>query len=122
VILHLIDRDVWLASGDLGVHPPSLATEGFAHCSTAAQMVGVADRFYRGTPNLVLLVIDPDRLTSELRWEPPAHPDGTPAKVTDPLFPHVFGPIDVAAVVDVVPFPCRADGTFVLPPGLDQTG
>jgi uncharacterized protein (DUF952 family) len=71
---------------------PSLATEGFIHCSTEAQLDWVIDRHYRDlTEPRTLLEIDPARLTSELRW------DHSPS--AGEAFPHVYGPINVDAVV-----------------------
>lgn len=75
----------------------SLEEEGFIHCSRADQVAGVASRFYAGLDGLVLLTIDPDRLTSEVRYEA--------APGSDELFPHVYGPIDVDAVVRVQAWP-----------------
>ena len=120
-ILHLASNTSWLASAKKGnYHTDSLSTEGFIHCSTEAQIVDVANAFYQGQHGLVLLVIDSARLTSELKWEPPAHPNPErAAAVGDELFPHVYGPINVEAVVNVIPFEPAEDGTFSLPPELN---
>ena len=71
------------------------------------QVEHVADWFYRDIPDLRLLCIDPELLTSTLRYEPSA--DAFAGEV-----PHVYGPIDVEAVVKVVPWERGADG-FELP-------
>ena len=55
------------------------------------KIIDVANRFYLAVSNLVLLWIDPETLTSEIRWEPA---DGT-------LFPHIYGPINLEAVMSV---------------------
>jgi len=55
---------------------PSLAKEGFIHCSTLTQVLPVAEKFYKGQSGLILLGIDPARLSSALKWEPPF--EGTP--------------------------------------------
>jgi uncharacterized protein (DUF952 family) len=124
-ILHLASNDAWLAAsgpaelwrGKNGSYQAdSLSTEGFIHCSTKSQIVGVANTFYRGQGGLVLLVIDPSRLTSELKWEPPAEPEPTHARA-DELFPHIYGPLNLDAVVEVLTFEPGADGSFSLPPG-----
>ncbi|HEV7753501.1 MAG TPA: DUF952 domain-containing protein [Baekduia sp.] len=88
---------------------PSLAEEGFIHCSTAEQVEATANRIFRGRGDLLVLVVDADRLTAPLKWE----------RATDvgEDFPHVYGPIDVAAVVDVVAMP-EGDEGYVLPAGL----
>ncbi len=116
-ILHLASHAAWLAAVDQGLYrADSLATEGFIHCSKPSQIVEVANAFYRGQRGLVLLVIEPARLTSELKWEPPAEPAPSHARAGD-LFPHIYGPLDLEAVTDVIPFEPAADGTFTLPAG-----
>jgi uncharacterized protein (DUF952 family) len=100
-------------------HADSMSTEGFIHCSTESQIVDVANAFYHGQHGLVLLVLDPEKLTSELKWEPPAHPNPErAAKVGDELFPHLYGPLNVDAVSQVIPFEPALDGTFSLPDAL----
>ncbi len=116
LILHITSRQAWSDAQKAGEYTaPSLSSEGFIHCSTAAQVVPVAEKFYKGQSGLVLLVIDPTRLSSDLKWEPPF--DGAPPPGVDSaeLFPHVYGPIHLDAVVRVVGFEPSADGKFVLP-------
>ncbi|MDX6716770.1 MAG: hypothetical protein QOH30_3328 [Baekduia sp.] len=88
---------------------PSLAEEGFIHCSTVEQVEATANRIFRGGGELLLLVVDAGRLGAPLRWE----------RATDvgEDFPHVYGPIEVGAVVDVVAMP-EGEGGYVLPAGL----
>jgi uncharacterized protein (DUF952 family)/GNAT superfamily N-acetyltransferase len=120
VILHLLSRESWAEAQAHGqLVAPSVATEGFAHCSTEHQMVDVANKYYSGANNMVLLNIDPSKLTSQLKFEPPAHPDGSPALPHEPLFPHIYGPINLGAVIEVINFPCRPNGEFVAPPQLN---
>lgn len=74
----------------------TLVQEGFIHASYASQVDGVLERFYADvTEPMVLLVIDPDRLTVPLV---PESPPGAAEK-----FPHLYGPLDPAAVVEVRP-------------------
>jgi uncharacterized protein (DUF952 family) len=83
----------------------TLAEEGFIHASTATQVADVANRYYRGVADdLVVLVIHPGRLRSPLRYErvPGA---GEP-------FPHIYGPLNADAVLAARPFPPNPDGTF----------
>jgi len=118
LIIHLASNDAWLAAVELGTyHAEGLSTEGFIHCSTASQIVGVANTFYQGQRGLVLLVIDPDKLDANLKWEPPAEPEPTHAREGE-LFPHVYGPINLDAVVNVIPFEPGEDGNFALPEAL----
>lgn len=106
-ILHLIGADDWAAAQRVGaIAPASLAEEGFVHCCTEAQLLGVVSRYYADRTDLVALTIDPEALgTAELKWEAPAHPDGSPnTEAEESLrYPHVYGPIPVAAVVDQHP-------------------
>lgn len=114
-ILHITSWSEWLSAQKRGLFTAaSLLTEGFIHCSTAGQVVPVADAFYRGQSGLVLLVIEESLLEPELRWEPPA---GTPAEGISPsdLFPHIYGPVNVEAVVKALDFPPNPSGLFSLP-------
>ena len=104
MILHLMPRPAWEQWRDAGTNePPSLASEGFVHCTGNDDlMLAVANRFYSGEPGEVVVVtLDEGRLTREVRWEAPAHPDGTAPTDNEPLFPHVYGPLDREAVVRV---------------------
>jgi uncharacterized protein (DUF952 family) len=108
LILHITTAPEWAAAQAAGEYrAPSLDDEGFIHCSLPTQVTHVADWFYRDVPDLVLLCIDPDVLTSELRWEPSAD-----SFAGD--FPHVYGPIALDTVVEVVPWARGEDG-FELP-------
>lgn len=118
IILHITTRAEWDAARSSGLYSaPSLRDEGFIHFSTARQVAGVANRFYRGRTGLVLLEVDTDRLTSPLKWEPPAHPGGEPVArdESDERFPHLYGPLAVDAVVRVRDYAAGADGAFVPP-------
>ena len=86
---------------------PSLAGEGFIHCSTHAQVLIPANDRFAGRTDLVLLVIDLELVPSRTVFED--------CYETGHAFPHIYGPIPVESVTRVVPFPCRADGTFSLP-------
>lgn len=99
IIFHITTRAAWDAACAEGAYrPASLAREGFIHASTAAQVVPTANARFRGAGDLVLLCIDPARLDAPLRFEhPPAHDPRAHEQ-----FPHIFGPLRPAAVVDVV--------------------
>ena len=105
-IYHIAPRGEWeAADGQQSYTADSLATEGFIHCSEAHQVVGVANRLYRGRTDLLLLELDPERLTADVRYE----------RGGGDIYPHIYGVIDRAAVVRVIPFPPRPDGAFELP-------
>ena len=89
----------------------SLSEEGFIHASTAAQVLPVANAVYQDEQqDLVLLVLDSSRIAAEIRREP------VPGWA-DP-FPHIYGPLDIAAVVQAVPLERDAAGSFRWPAGL----
>jgi len=86
----------------------SLSEEGFIHASTAAQVLPVANAVYLDEPqDLVLLVLDPSRIGAGIRYEP------VPGWA-DP-FPHIYGPLEAAAVVRAVPLDRDAAGSFGWP-------
>ena len=119
-ILHLASNDAWLAADKEGSYrADSLSTEGFIHGSKPSQIVNVANTFYRGQQGLVLLVIDPSKLEAELKWEPPAEPEPTHAREGE-LFPHIYGPLNLEAVINIIPFEPKTDGYFFLPETLSD--
>ncbi len=116
-IYHITTREAALAARSSGEYrPESLTREGFIHFSQRHQVLQVANAFYRGQANLVILVIEPSRLKAELKYEPPFHPSASPsAPDGDNLFPHLYGPLNLDAVLEVVDFAPGADGLFSLP-------
>jgi uncharacterized protein (DUF952 family) len=120
MILHIVGKSDWVKAVERGSYaPPGLAAEGFVHCSTLAQVVATANRFYRGQNGLVVLCIDEERLRVELRYEASA---GTRREGAGEMFPHLYGVLNVDAVVRVIDLPCEADGSFRLPDGLRRLG
>lgn len=118
VIYHIAAREDWEAGHAAGSYrPPSLEAQGFVHCSTREQVVDTANRFFHGQDGLVLLCIDVSRLRVPVRFEPADMPGPATARLQT-LFPHIYGPLEPDAVVRVLPFPARVDGTFTLPPEL----
>jgi uncharacterized protein (DUF952 family) len=106
-ILHITPSDRWAQAKNLGTYrSDSLATEGFIHCSTLTQVVGSANRFFKGLTNLVILVIDIDRVTPEIRYEG-ADPHN--------LFPHIYGELNIDAVIRVIDLESDPNGLFILP-------
>ncbi len=95
-IFHLALVDDWAAAFTDGLYLIStrgmtLDEVGFIHCSTRDQLEDTANRFYGDVDQLVVLTIDPALVPSPIVREPPA-PD------VDMLFPHIYGPLPVAAV------------------------
>ena len=116
MILHIVARADWESALARGLYvPPSLDAEGFIHCSTSAQILRTANRFYRGQAGLIILCIDESRLDAAPRYE---SPDSTSGEAPADLFPHLYEPLNLNAVVQVIDFPCGADGTFEMPAAL----
>jgi uncharacterized protein (DUF952 family) len=96
VLVHLATPEQWAeaqASGE--VAPPSLATEGFIHCSTGAQLAATIERHYPHQDELVLLRLDPDAVADALRWE-----EGRPGE----LFPHVYRALRPSDIATAIPW------------------
>jgi uncharacterized protein (DUF952 family)/GNAT superfamily N-acetyltransferase len=114
-LLHIATASEWRAALAGGaVAPPSLADVGFVHLSTPEQVALPADRLFHGRTDLVLLVLDADRIAAPIRFEP-----GVPGDPASMLFPHAYGPVPAGAVLAVLPYPPRPDGGFdapVIPP------
>jgi uncharacterized protein (DUF952 family) len=120
MIVHIVERSEWVKAVARGSYAPnSLAAEGFVHCSTLAQVIATANRFYRGKKGLVVLCIEEERLRVELRYEVSA---GTRGEGAGEMFPHLHGALNVDAVVRVIELPCDVDGSFRLPDGLRGLG
>jgi uncharacterized protein (DUF952 family) len=89
------------------IHPDASAGAGYIHLSAPEQVHLPANRLYRGRDDLILLHVDPALLGSAVRWEP--------GVATDPqsmLFPHLYGPLPVRAVIAVTPYRPAPDGSF----------
>lgn len=106
-LLHITSRSSWSDQQATEYRDPSLEAEGFIHCSTAEQVLTPANERFANRDDLVLLVIDPERVPAEIVFED-SYGSGTE-------FPHIYGPIPLDAVSAVVDFPCQSDGTFTLP-------
>ena len=107
-IVHITTRQEWEAAQASGEYrPAAFERDGFVHCSTPDQVLEVANSYYRGQTGLVLLRIEPRRLKAEVCYE---NLDG--GKL---LFPHVYGPIEVAAVDAVLDLEPGDDGSFAMP-------
>jgi len=89
----------------------TLAEEGFIHASAPEQVALVANAFYQGEPDLLLLVIDTDLVDSEIRYE---HVPGQAQP-----YPHIYGPLNTDAVIQTRPFEQDPDGKFSFTPPND---
>jgi uncharacterized protein (DUF952 family) len=94
IIYHVCTQTEWDAAllAKQYVHA-SLAIEGFIHASTQSQVASVLDRYYKGIDNLVVLHIDTAKLSHALKYEL--------APSVNEYFPHIFGVINIDAVVNI---------------------
>jgi len=104
IIYHITTANEWKQANINGFYEaPSLLAEGFIHCSTDKQVDGVLGRYFKGKKDLLKLVIDTDKLTSELKFEL--------APSVNEAFPHIFGPLNLDAVMGVLPADNIAEST-----------
>ena len=114
-IFHLTEPAAWAAATGEGAYRLStrgraLADVGFVHCAYRDQVLDVAERFYPDAGELILLVVDPERLGSPVKAE---NLEGG-----GELFPHIYGPLDLDAVTRALTIRRGADGCFRLPAGV----
>ncbi|WP_319445300.1 MULTISPECIES: DUF952 domain-containing protein [unclassified Mycobacterium] len=108
IFVHLCTTDEWRAAERLGLRkPPSLDDVGFVHLSAPQQVHLPANRLYAGRTDMVLLQCDPASLDAPVRWEP-----GVPGDPEAMRFPHLYGPLPMAAVTSITPYGPGADGRF----------
>lgn len=113
MIYHLAYRNDWDQAQRAGEYRQStkgrtLEQQGFIHgCAKPAQVDQVANAFYRGDSDIVVLVIDEEKVRSEVRH------DSVPG--FDTPLPHIYGPLNPDAVIDTVPLQAGPDGQFRYP-------
>ena len=113
IIYHITTCEAWEEAKTAGQYTaPSLAGEGFIHASTREQVMGTANLLFHGQAGLVLLVIDSENISSMVRFDPVTAHGGVKE------FPHIYGPLNLSAVIDIVEFPPGQDGYFSFPPQL----
>ncbi len=103
LLVHICPRSEWLMAQKSGQYiDTSLEQDGFIHCSQPEQVLEVANHFYPGIPDLILLWLDPANLDSEIRWE----------NVGGTMFPHIYGPINIDAVCSITNLEPDMNGTY----------
>lgn len=91
MIYHIANKSQWQQAQKTGAYTPeTFEVEGFIHMSTKDQVSGVLDRYYANQADLVLLFINENQVTPELKYE---------KATNDELFPHLYGPLNLEAVV-----------------------
>ncbi|MBV1796670.1 DUF952 domain-containing protein [Siccirubricoccus sp. G192] len=112
LIYTLVRAADWQAAAAEGAYRGSAddRRDGFLHFSTAAQLRASAAKHRAGEPDLVLVAVEAAALGTALRWEPAGSRPG--------LFPHLYGPLPLAAVRSTAPLPLGADGAHAFPAGI----
>lgn len=107
-IYHICRSDEWALAEEQGRYLGSSQdqADGFIHFSDAAQVETSAAKHRAGQDNLVLLAADPARLGDALKWEPSR--GGL-------LFPHLYGPLPLTAVIQTWPLHLDAEGRHHFP-------
>ena len=113
LICHITQRANWKKATAEGRYTAdTLHSQGFIHCSTPRQVIPVANFLFRGKTDLVLLVINESLVQSNIRYE--NLEGGTN------LFPHIYGPLNLDAIIRVMDFPPKENGTFELPGEVEE--
>lgn len=112
ILFRISEREQWQKAQRVGFYSDeSLNNEGYIHMSERHQVTEVANYLYKGQKDLMVLAVDTEKLTSEVRYENLG---------TDEPFPHIYGVINVDAVIAVAEFSPNADGLFELPGGFSR--
>jgi uncharacterized protein (DUF952 family) len=115
-IVHICPRNVWEDAQERGVYwAPSSETEGFIHCSQPEQILRVANCFYQERPDLVLLWIDSHNVNAEIKYE-------LGDEESKEEYPHIYGPLNIDAVIAIYDFVPEPDGVYKEIPGFVHFG
>ena len=107
-IFHITRQVDWdRAIQDRSYRADTLETQGFIHCSTKEQIIQTANTYYHAKTGLILLCINSNEVRSEIRFE---NLEGG-----DTMFPHIYGPLNLEAVIKSYKFEPEQDGSFILP-------
>ncbi|MEO6668334.1 MAG: DUF952 domain-containing protein [Ferruginibacter sp.] len=92
MIYHVTRKEDWeKALSDGFYEASSLKTEGFIHASAVNQITGVLERYFENEKELVLLYIDEDKVVAPIKYQL--------AESVQEIFPHIFGTLNLDAVV-----------------------
>jgi uncharacterized protein (DUF952 family) len=107
-IYKICSASAWREAERQGVYRGSAddLRDGFIHFSTASQVSETARKHFAGQTGLFLIDVDADALGDALRWE---------CSRNDELFPHLYGELDLGAVIAVRDLRARSDGYHEIP-------
>lgn len=107
-IYHIIPNADWEKALKENVYiATSIAKEGFIHCSLAHQIPEVANYNFKGRQDLLILEIDVSKLNHEVRFEDLYN--------SNEDFPHIYGALNLNAILRIAKFPTLDDGSFEFP-------
>ncbi len=115
-IRHLVSAADWQARPTTEpFQPTGLEREGFIHCTREPEiLLQVANNVFKDTPGeFLVLVIDPARVTAEIKFESPLPPPPASHPLAQHLFPHIYGPLNHDAIVSLHAAQRAEDGTFL---------
>ncbi|MES2774327.1 MAG: DUF952 domain-containing protein [Bacteroidota bacterium] len=102
---HIVTPAQWqLFADSIYYEAPSLHTEGFIHASTAEQVEATINRYYKGEPMVLLLKIEVEKLSAELKYEL--------APSVNEYFPHIYGRLNKDAIIEITVVYASEDGSF----------
>jgi uncharacterized protein (DUF952 family) len=106
IVYKIVATEEWAKAQAAGVFAGAAIdrTDGFIHFSTAEQAPETAAKWFAGRGDLTLAAVDAEAFGDDLRWEPSRG---------GALFPHLYGPLPMSAVVWSRPLPLGSDGGHV---------
>ncbi|KAA0970922.1 DUF952 domain-containing protein [Aureimonas fodinaquatilis] len=107
-IYKIVPAALWLqaeAAGQFDGSPVDVQ-DGFIHFSTSQQLRETAEKHFQGQSDLLLVAVDPRMLGEKLQWEPSRG---------GALFPHLYGPLHLGAVIFASDLPMTPDGRHIIP-------
>ncbi|WP_410982811.1 DUF952 domain-containing protein [Bacillus cereus] len=111
MITKIMRKNAWeVAKAKGNIIEASLMQEGFIHCSFLEQSLEVAEKHFSTDMELVLLVIDPEFVHAEIKYELASNGQN---------YPHIYGTVNADAVVKVVKLQ-KENGVYVLPVELER--
>jgi uncharacterized protein (DUF952 family) len=112
-IFHIVSHTTWEEAKEKNIYEPYSLRDGhFIHCSKADQILEVLKTLFKDCQtDLILLCIDEEKVTSPIKYEVPIE---TPYCMIE--YPHIYGPLNLDAVVEEKIIKRNEHGNFILPP------
>ncbi|MFQ5788287.1 MAG: DUF952 domain-containing protein [Thermodesulfobacteriota bacterium] len=112
IVFHITKLEDWERGKVEGEYKAdTLESVGFIHCSTAGQLIKIANNFYGCQRDLLLLCIDLSKVRAEIKFE---------GSEGGERYPHIYGPLNIDSVIKVLKFELGEDGKFKLPGGISN--